>query len=262
MNHLFQPHRCTPTSLPPPLRPQPELVDLQQALQTSRARLAALTASPLFGAFECDSAGTIRFASQRMGQLCDFAPQALIGRNWLDCLHSTEANTREQWEALRDRAGGGQINGRFGRPGVTRQLRIHFTPIEAASGGYMASIEDSSSAFAAEQARRRSEERLNQVIELMPENPLHRWPDHRPQCSLGGNHGLAASAFDRTDDNRAGFMERQQRARGHPRPARQKRQTDRLSRRAAQTGRISRPYGTEHVADRTGARCSAAIGDA
>jgi len=35
--------------------------------------------------------------------------------------------------------------------------------------GYMASVEDSSSAFAAEQARRRSEERLSQVIELIPE---------------------------------------------------------------------------------------------
>ena len=63
----------------------------------------------------------------------------------------------------------GQIEGRFGRPGATRSLRIEFAPILQAGGGYMALVEDFSAIRAAEQARSNSEHRLSQVIELTPD---------------------------------------------------------------------------------------------
>ena len=151
---------------PPPRQTKTEL---QQALLASQARLGALTASQHIGIFECSRSGAVRTANPAMGEFCDFSPHELSGRNWLDCLHAADPGIAEQWAALCSGKGLGQIEGRFGRPGATRSLRIEFAPILQAGGGYMALVEDFSAIRAAEQARSNSEHRLSQVIELTPD---------------------------------------------------------------------------------------------
>ncbi|WP_417067421.1 PAS domain-containing sensor histidine kinase [Niveibacterium terrae] len=149
--------------------PQQTNAELQQALLASQARLAALTSSPRIGIFECSRSGTVRAANPAMGEFCDFAPHELNGRNWKDCLHAADPDIDEQWAALCSGRGFGQIEGRFGRPGATRSLHIEFAPILQPGGGYMASVEDFSAIRAAELARRNSEHRLSQIIELTPD---------------------------------------------------------------------------------------------